>query len=95
LDYYAKSLLGDATLKLEVNSFADKRSTPELNIYLSKMRMQSAINYLVSKGVPVDRIIGNYYGATTEGVDLNDQKCKCTEEKLELCRRADMRLLRQ
>ncbi len=95
LDYYAKCLLEDATLKVEINAFADMRSTVELNTYLSKMRMESARNYLLSKGVPASQLIGNYYGATTTGVDLNDQKCECTETKLELCRRADMKLLRE
>ena len=65
-------------VKIELSSHTDSRGLAEFNLNLSKKRNQSCTDYLVSKGVKKDRVIGKWYG---ESMLLN--KCadsvKCSE----------------
>jgi peptidoglycan-associated lipoprotein len=76
-------------ITIEIMSHTDSRDTEEYNQTLSQRRAQSVVDYLVSKGVEVDRLTAKGYGESTpkvvdsviasqysffkEGTVLNDQ----------------------
>ncbi|MCC6700556.1 MAG: PD40 domain-containing protein [Fluviicola sp.] len=94
LQYYVRTMEADTTLKITVSGFADVRNSSEANEYWSKMRMRAAVEFLNSNGISQNRIVGNFYGETSNGIDTNDKKCKCVSSNLEWCRRVDMKLYR-
>jgi outer membrane protein OmpA-like peptidoglycan-associated protein/Tol biopolymer transport system component len=76
------------TLKIDVRSHTDSRSSDAFNLKLSDARAQSTINYLVGAGISRDRITGRGYG---ESQLLN--RCAngvpCSEEDHQLNRRSE------
>jgi peptidoglycan-associated lipoprotein len=78
-------------LTIEIGSHTDSRGTDAYNNKLSQARAQSVVDYLVAKGIPVDRLLAKGYGKT---MLLN--KCAtgvpCTEEEHQLNRRTTFRV---
>ena len=60
--------------KVEIKSYADaKTGNPELNMNLSKERMEKAVKALTDAGVPASSISSNYYGDTIQPFAENDK----------------------
>ena len=51
LDKLVAILKDNPEIKIELSSHTDSRNTAEYNLELSKKRAQSAVDYLVSKGI--------------------------------------------
>jgi peptidoglycan-associated lipoprotein len=84
-------------IRLELGSHTDCRSDSLYNIGLSQRRADSAVNYIVTKGIDKDRLIAKGYGET---MLVNDCACegswikrKCTEEEHQMNRRTTFKLL--
>jgi len=60
----AKILKSKPELKIEVNAYADSRSSDEYNLNLSRDRGNWVVNYFTKKGIPTSRFIVNAYGET-------------------------------
>lgn len=67
-------------IHLEIRAHTDSRGNPKYNLSLSEQRAQSAVNYLISRGVPKNRLSAKGYGDT---MLLNecDRGVVCSEEK--------------
>lgn len=89
-------LLQYPKLRMELGSHTDCRSSYDYNIDLSQRRADSAVAYLVRKGVDARRLLAKGYG---ESQLVNDCKCEgrtivpCTEEKHQENRRTTIRTL--
>ena len=60
--------------KVEIKSYADaKTGNPQINLKLSKERMEKAVKALVNAGVPASSITSNYYGDTIQPFADNDK----------------------
>lgn len=60
--------------KVEVKSYADaKTGNPQINLDLSKERMEKAVKALTDAGVPASSITSNYYGDTIQPFADNDK----------------------
>ena len=60
--------------KVEVKSYADaKTGNPQINLDLSKERMEKAVKALTDAGVPASSITSNYYGDTIQPFAENDK----------------------
>ena len=77
-----KLLQANPNAKVEVNAYADARSSDEYNLILSEKRGDWVVKYLVNKGMQKDRFIVNAYGEA----QLVD------EENHALNRRAEIRI---
>ncbi len=79
-------------MKIELRSHTDSRGTAASNMILSDRRAKSAAEYLYSKGIARDRIIGKGYGET---MLLNQcaKGVKCTEEEHQKNRRTEFKVL--
>ena len=64
LDKLVQILKDNPTIKIELSSHTDDRSSDAYNNKLSQNRAQSAVDYIVSKGVEKDRLVAKGYGET-------------------------------
>ncbi len=78
--------------KIEIESHSDSRGSEEFNLDLSEKRSQSIIDYLVSKGIGIERMIVKNYG---ESHILN--RCKngvsCSEAEHAINRRTEFKIV--
>lgn len=64
LDELVRTMRDNPTLKIELSSHTDSRGTHAYNEALSQRRAQSAVDYLVSRGIARDRMVAKGYGET-------------------------------
>jgi outer membrane protein OmpA-like peptidoglycan-associated protein/tetratricopeptide (TPR) repeat protein len=92
LDQLLKILVENPTIKIELSSHTDCRASTPYNQTLSQKRAQSAVDYLVSKGIDKTRMVAKGYG---ESKLLN--KCAdgipCSEEEHQKNRRTEVKIL--
>lgn len=62
LDELVITLRDNPTLKIELSSHTDSRGSDSYNMKLSQRRAQSAVDYLVSRGIARDRLVAKGYG---------------------------------
>jgi len=79
-------------MRIELRSHTDSRGTPASNMSLSDRRAKAAAEYLYSKGIARERIIGKGYGDT---MPLNQcvKGIKCTEDEYQVNRRTEFKIL--
>jgi peptidoglycan-associated lipoprotein len=92
LDKLVKIMQDNPKIKIELSSHTDSRGSDKYNMTLSQKRAQSAVDYIVSKGVSKDRIYAKGYG---ESKPLN--RCtngvKCSEEEFQWNRRTEFKVV--
>lgn len=85
LDYLYQTLTDNPTIVIELQAHTDCRGSDKYNKALSQKRAQSCVDYLVSKGIPADRMVPAGYGETTPrapGLECETiDKMATTEEK--------------
>ncbi len=92
LDNVVQYMKDYPTMLVELSSHTDCRGTSEYNMKLSTRRANSAVKYIVSKGIPANRIISKGYGETqlknrcADGVD-------CSEAEHQVNRRTEFKIL--
>jgi peptidoglycan-associated lipoprotein len=62
LDKLVQILKDNPTVSIELSSHTDARATDAYNMTLSQNRAESAVEYLVSKGIDADRMTAKGYG---------------------------------
>ena len=76
------------SLKIKVNSHTDSRGNDAYNLWLSQMRAESTVNYMISKGISPDRLQGEGFGETRLVNEcFND--VRCSREQHQLNRRSE------
>jgi len=96
LNKQSKEVLGKLVLLLKINStvvlnvkaYTDSRGTDKYNLWLSQRRVERTVDYLITKGIPTDRLLTKAYG---EGGLTNecDNFTYCTEDKHQMNRRVE------
>lgn len=86
LDRLAAFMLKETKYKVLISGHTDDIGTDALNMQLSKQRANAVVNYLISKGVPKNRLQAKGYGKT-QPVRPND-----TEEDRSQNRRVEFQL---
>lgn len=93
LDRLATVLLANPEATVELGAHTDSRGSDSYNLTLSQKRAESAVKYLVSKGVPETRLIAKGYGEK----ELKNKKCKngvtCSEEEHQENRRVEIKVV--
>ncbi|GGK83939.1 cell envelope biogenesis protein OmpA [Rufibacter glacialis] len=91
LDKVVQMLKDNPSIKIELGSHTDSREGHGYNQLLSERRAQSAVEYLVSKGIARNRLTWKGYGETmlingcADGVE-------CTEDQHQLNRRTEFKI---
>lgn len=79
LDKLVDILKENTALKIEVAAYTDARGRSSYNLQLSNRRAKSTIDYLVSKGIERNRLIGKGYGES-KMVNKCVDGVECSEE---------------
>jgi outer membrane protein OmpA-like peptidoglycan-associated protein len=88
LDKLVQILKDNPTVNIELASHTDARATDAYNNTLSQQRAQSAVNYLISRGIDTERLSAKGYGES----QLIVQNAK-TEEEHQRNRRTEFTVL--
>lgn len=82
LDFLYKTLIDNPTIIIELQAHTDSRGAEKYNLDLSQKRAQSCVDYLISKGIPAERMVARGYGKSKLRI-FDDQinKMKTTAEK--------------
>jgi peptidoglycan-associated lipoprotein len=62
LDKLVQMLIDNPEIKIELSSHTDSIATVEYNMDLSQRRAESAVNYLIQRGISPDRLVAKGYG---------------------------------
>lgn len=92
LDKLVKILQDNPQIKIELGSHADCRGSDKYNMTLTQKRAQSAVDYIVSKGISKDRITAKGYGET-KLLNRCDDGVKCTEQEHQWNRRTEFKVI--
>jgi len=91
LDQLARNLELNPGIRIQLASHTDCRGNDGYNEDLSQKRAQSAVDYLILKGIAVERLIAKGYGERVPKVDC---VCShCTEDEHQLNRRTTFTIL--
>ena len=88
LDKLVQILVDNPTIKIELGSHTDSRATEVYNQRLSQRRAESAVNYIVSKGIDKARISAKGYGES----ELLIKNAK-TEDEHQTNRRTEFKII--
>jgi len=94
LDKLVKILKDNPTIWIELGSHTDSRGNDQYNQWLSQSRANSAVQYIIDRGINKNRITAKGYGET---MLLN--KCangiKCSEAEHQLNRRTEFKITKK
>lgn len=88
LDKLVKILADNPSIRIELSSHTDSRSSDAYNQDLSQRRAQSAVDYIVSKGIAAERLVAKGYGESQ--LIIKDAK---TEEEHQVNRRTEFKVI--
>lgn len=94
LNKLVKVMKDNPTIWIELGSHTDSRGKASYNISLSQKRAESAVQYIISRGIDKNRIEAKGYGGTEllnkclKGVD-------CTDVEHQLNRRTEFKIVKQ
>jgi outer membrane protein OmpA-like peptidoglycan-associated protein/tetratricopeptide (TPR) repeat protein len=97
LDKLVKVLLDNPTMEIELSSHTDCRATAEYNRQLSTKRAESAVNYIISRGVNKNRLVAAGYGESrlvNKCACEGEVKSNCTDEQHQENRRTEFKILK-
>ncbi|WP_270090025.1 OmpA family protein [Sphingobacterium sp. SYP-B4668] len=92
LNQLVNTMRDNPTLKIELSSHTDSRATAKYNLKLSQNRAQSAVDYIVSRGIARDRIVAKGYGES-KLVNRCADNVKCSEAEHQANRRTEVKVL--
>jgi tetratricopeptide (TPR) repeat protein len=87
LNNLAKLISDNSVLEMEIGGYTDSTGTAGYNQTLSEKRALSVVNYLISKGIPAERLKYKGYGSASPIGDNN------TEEGRKMNRRTEAKIL--
>ena len=78
-------------MEIELGSYTDARGTTEFNLNLSQRRAESAVQYLVSRGIDAQRIVAKGYGENHLRNHCSDG-VPCSENEHKINRRTEVKI---
>ena len=94
LDYLYNTLIDNPTIVIELQAHTDCRGGDDYNQKLSQRRAQSCVDYLISKGIPGDRMKAVGYGEANpkmEGLECDAISNLSTQEEQEAAHQKNRR----
>ena len=81
LNKLAETLAQNPQIKIQLSSHTDCRGNDDYNASLSQKRAESAVNYLITKGIEPARLSAKGYGESQPAVSCNCNKCSEAEHQ--------------
>jgi len=94
LDKLVKIMVDNPTIWIELGSHTDSRGKDAYNLTLSQKRAESAVQYIISRGVNKNRITAKGYGET-ELLNKCANNVACSEAEHQLNRRTEFKIVKQ
>ncbi|HEY0176304.1 MAG TPA: OmpA family protein, partial [Pedobacter sp.] len=94
LDKLVSTMKTNETISIMLSSYTDSRGKDQYNQWLSQKRANSAVQYIVSKGIDKSRIIARGYGET-HLLNHCSNGVKCSEEMHQLNRRTEFKIIKE
>ncbi|HRF79800.1 MAG TPA: carboxypeptidase regulatory-like domain-containing protein, partial [Flavobacteriales bacterium] len=91
LDKLVATLQDNPTVKIELSSHTDCRGKDAYNLSLSEKRAKSAVDYIISKGIPKANITSKGYGESQPSESCVCEKC--SEDQHQRNRRTEFKVL--
>ena len=91
LNKLAETLAENPTIKIQLSSHTDCRGKDDYNATLSQKRAESAVNFLISRGIAAERLVAKGYGESQPAVVCDC--AKCTEDQHQANRRTTFKVL--
>ncbi|WP_445385512.1 OmpA family protein [Robiginitalea sp. IMCC44478] len=76
------------SLKIKANSHTDSRGPAAYNLWLSQKRAEATVNYMISKGISAERLVGEGFGESQLINECSDG-VRCPAEKHDRNRRSE------
>jgi outer membrane protein OmpA-like peptidoglycan-associated protein/tetratricopeptide (TPR) repeat protein len=92
LDKLVQVMKSNTNMVVMVKAHTDNRGSDAYNMALSDRRAKSTVQYIRSKGIPVERISGKGFGETEPKVDCG---ADCTEEQHAMNRRSEFLIVKK
>jgi outer membrane protein OmpA-like peptidoglycan-associated protein len=92
LDDMIQFMVDNPSIKIELGSHTDARGSARSNQVLSQKRAESAVQYMVEKGIASDRIVAKGYGETQLKNKCADG-VPCSEEEHQANRRSEVKII--
>ena len=89
LNKLVRILIDNPKISIELSSHTDDRATVEYNLDLSQRRAESAVNYIISKGINKNRLIAKGYGESELII-----KNATSEEEHQINRRTEFKVIK-
>lgn len=90
LDKLVQVMKNNDKLVIFAKSHTDRRGSDSYNLTLSERRAQATVQYVISKGIPAERISGKGFGETEPKVACD----KCTEDEHSQNRRSEFLIVK-
>ncbi|WP_050784330.1 OmpA family protein [Pedobacter sp. BAL39] len=95
LDYLYTILIDNPDIDIELSAHTDNKGTAEYNMDLSNRRAQSCLDYLVTKGIPAERMTSKGYGLTKPVAPNQFSDGKDNPEGRAMNRRTEFKVLKK
>lgn len=92
LDKLVSILQDNPTMSIELSSHTDSRGGDAYNLKLSEQRAQSAVKYIISKGIDTKRLVAKGYGET-KLLNRCGNNVNCSEDEHSFNRRTEFKIL--
>lgn len=93
LDKLVKILKDNPTIWIELGSHTDSRGNDQYNMWLSQSRANSAVQYIIDRGISKNRITAKGYGET-QLLNRCANGVKCSEAEHQLNRRTEFKIVK-
>ena len=94
LDKLVKIMQENPTIWIELGSHTDSRGNDQYNQWLSQSRANSAVQYIIDRGIEKNRITAKGYGES-QLMNKCSNGVKCTEAEHQLNRRTEFKIVKQ
>ncbi|MCX3265623.1 OmpA family protein [Pedobacter agri] len=94
LDKLVKIMLDNPTIWIELGSHTDSRGKDAYNLSLSQKRAESAVQYIISRGINKNRITAKGYGET-QLLNKCANNVQCSDAEHQLNRRTEFKIVKQ
>jgi peptidoglycan-associated lipoprotein len=91
LNKLAETLSQNPQIKIQLSSHTDCRGNDDYNATLSQKRAESAVNYMISKGIDANRLGAKGYGESQPAASCECKKC--SEDEHQANRRTTFKVL--
>jgi peptidoglycan-associated lipoprotein len=91
LNRLAETLLENPNVRIQLSSHTDCRGKDDYNAVLSQKRAESAVGFLITKGIPTERLTAKGYGESSPATPCDC--AKCSEDQHQTNRRTTFKVL--